>query len=358
MSGKKVYLVVIYIVFIAVLFSVADFVYGFFFEKLPPLRDTVYLQMFKPGIHKKSDINELLYELKPNSFSKNNTINCFGMKDKEVKLKKDTFRVLVLGDSVTFGPKIPNDYVFTEIAEKILAEQGKKIEVLNAGVSGYNTKQEFILFKEKFVDLRPDLVIFAFCINDMGEAVVQYLPNDYLLKSITKKSTKLGFQNLNNVSVVESLALTLPNNLGLNHDVNSWLMLHSSIYRFIAIRSFCKNKNIAFRDIRFSLTSFDFDGVLKEIHNFCLSHDFILRFVVLPVPLREKAVFNSEFNRKCFEDNNISYWDFNSIINKKSQNTEDIWLNDGSLHLNRKGHILAGKLLAEHIDQLVIKLDL
>ena len=44
--------------------------------------------------------------------------------------------------------------------------QGRRVEVVNAGVPGYNTLQERLLLEEKGLGLAPDLVAVSFFLND------------------------------------------------------------------------------------------------------------------------------------------------------------------------------------------------
>jgi lysophospholipase L1-like esterase len=47
-----------------------------------------------------------------------------------------------------------------------LSERGVRYEVLNAGVSGYNTEQELTHFNELSRQLKPDLLLLQFTLND------------------------------------------------------------------------------------------------------------------------------------------------------------------------------------------------
>lgn len=90
-------------------------------------------------------------------------INKNGFRDSEIGIKKDK-KILVLGDSFVSNIAVEDDQVFTEQLEN----KCKNTEVLNYGVNGYNTVQEFLLLKKLLKDQKPDLVI-----------VVIYLRNDF-----------------------------------------------------------------------------------------------------------------------------------------------------------------------------------
>jgi lysophospholipase L1-like esterase len=103
-------------------------------------------------------------------------INSAGLRDREFTLEKpaDTYRILVLGDSITFGWGVRQEKTFAKVLEQRLNDQPlagrpRHVEVLNTGVGNYNTAQEVAYFKERGRQYQPDAVILAFFINDAEE---------------------------------------------------------------------------------------------------------------------------------------------------------------------------------------------
>jgi hypothetical protein len=110
----------------------------------------------------------------PGSVANNININSFGFRDDEVTLTKSegTKRILVLGDSFTFGMSVKKPEVYTEVLEKMLNERndGTTYEVINGGAIGYTTDNEYLLLNEKGLTLNPDIVVLAFFAgNDVTE---------------------------------------------------------------------------------------------------------------------------------------------------------------------------------------------
>lgn len=95
-------------------------------------------------------------------------INSDGLRDREhTKIKPaDTVRIAVLGDSFTEAMHVPMEQTFWSLLERKLTEcnafPGKKVEVINFGVSGYGTGQELMTLRQRVWDYSPDLVILAF----------------------------------------------------------------------------------------------------------------------------------------------------------------------------------------------------
>ncbi len=126
-------------------------------------------------IHRRSETPELPYELVPlldqDSIGSHVRTNSLGMRDDE-PLPRDTpglFRVLAVGDSVTFGYRVAQEDNFCGVLERQFAAEPlgqRRIEVLNSGVSGYSSKDEAAAFAGKWLGLQPDLVLLCYCLND------------------------------------------------------------------------------------------------------------------------------------------------------------------------------------------------
>jgi lysophospholipase L1-like esterase len=95
-------------------------------------------------------------------------INSQGLRNPEVAPRREpgVRRVLVLGDSLTFGWGVEERETFPRVLERMLNESGRQFEVINAGVGNYNTAQEVAWFTERGLAYEPDEVILGFYIND------------------------------------------------------------------------------------------------------------------------------------------------------------------------------------------------
>jgi hypothetical protein len=77
-----------------------------------------------------------------------------------------TLRVVVLGDSMIEALQVDLEKTFTALLERQLnacgAFGGKKVEVLNLGVSSYGTAQQLLTYRHFGSKYSPDLVLIAF----------------------------------------------------------------------------------------------------------------------------------------------------------------------------------------------------
>jgi GDSL-like Lipase/Acylhydrolase family len=79
--------------------------------------------------------------------------------------RPDTFRVMVVGDSLTYGQGVPADATYSALLEAEL-DKAYRIEVLNLGRCGDQSEDVLRIVKEFLPKLKPDLVIYGVCLND------------------------------------------------------------------------------------------------------------------------------------------------------------------------------------------------
>jgi len=187
----------------------------------------VYLQRAKPSLHRISETPGLGYELIPKASLDEGfySINSKGLRDREFKIPKpeNVFRIIVLGDSVTFGTEYPVEKTYPKILETFLnlkAQAPLKYEVLNAGVCAYNATQKYLFLKTKLLDYVPDMVIYQF-IND------DYYRNAVILPNVEKKSQLHAV-----ISIGEYFLSNFPKVVPLPDNLDRWLMRRSGFYRF------------------------------------------------------------------------------------------------------------------------------
>lgn len=101
-------------------------------------------------------------------------VNALGFRDErdyDLEKKPNTFRILVLGDSVTFGHGALSDTTYPFLLEQRLKQwrPGVDWQVWNLGVPGYNTAQELKYLERVGPRYHPDLVIVGFYENDLSD---------------------------------------------------------------------------------------------------------------------------------------------------------------------------------------------
>ena len=94
--------------------------------------------------------------------------NSQGLRDREHALAKPAgvYRIGVLGDSYSEAMQVAREQAYWALLPERLAAcgfaSGRKIEVVNFGVSGYGTAQELRMLQSTAAAYRPDLVLLQF----------------------------------------------------------------------------------------------------------------------------------------------------------------------------------------------------
>ena len=106
------------------------------------------------------------YRLQPNQrvthLGNDIIINAWGIRDpRDLEDRRpETRRILVLGDSVTWGGvALRQEELFTARLEHELRDLGHPTDVLNAGVNGYSVAQMTALYETHLAGLEPDSVL-------------------------------------------------------------------------------------------------------------------------------------------------------------------------------------------------------
>lgn len=115
------------------------------------------------------------YELIPGTagwaWETNVVINTHGFRGPEpTPGRYPGFRILFLGDSITFGNFLDLEATFAHQLMQRLLLEAKDFDVLNFGVGGYDTLQEVALLEDRGLNYYPDLVVVTYCLNDAGIA--------------------------------------------------------------------------------------------------------------------------------------------------------------------------------------------
>jgi len=94
-------------------------------------------------------------------------VNNYGFRDAESPKKaKPKYRIMALGDSFTYGWGVEIEESWPRVLEKVLNEQGMKVEVDNLGKPGAGPKEYAEIAEKAIPVLKPDLVIVGMLQGD------------------------------------------------------------------------------------------------------------------------------------------------------------------------------------------------
>lgn len=113
----------------------------------------------------------LLYTYTPGACGANSR----GFRDVEHAVEKPSgvFRLVLIGDSVAEGRDVPADSAFGRVLERELnaRNDGRVYEVILLARIGYSTSQELVLLQDEAFRYDPDLILWAYCLNDPAHPV-------------------------------------------------------------------------------------------------------------------------------------------------------------------------------------------
>lgn len=115
----------------------------------------------------------LRYELTPGAegpgFHTYVRVSSQGLRDREYPREKDgSYRIAVVGDSITFGNMLGEEDLYPTRLESRLNEQSERpVEVVNLGVPGYDIVQNVARLEHHGLQFDPDLVVLGYCSNDI-----------------------------------------------------------------------------------------------------------------------------------------------------------------------------------------------
>lgn len=149
-------------------------------RRLPGAKDASHFEV-TPWL--KSDFYRVAprvgYEIIPNVSEQ---VNALGMRGTERPEKKPEggFRVLVLGDSIAYGVGVSmTDTFAAKLEDRLRAEvKDRYVDVLNAGVSGYNTSQQLAVLESRLERHGPDVVVLSYCPNDIDSTPMLFKAGD------------------------------------------------------------------------------------------------------------------------------------------------------------------------------------
>jgi lysophospholipase L1-like esterase len=193
-------------------------------------------------------------------------INSLGLREGD-DMKKEktagTYRIVVLGDSMTLGWGVPFEQLYPKLLEKSLnanppSPVWQRYEVINTGVGNYNTCQEVASFKERWLALNPDMVLIAWYIND-AEPTPQPSRNWLAYHSYAYAWTTANLDNL-------------LRNVGANKGYNKY---YSDLYElgqpgwtksqeaFAELAGICRQRNISLHIL-----------LIPELHSLSANYEF------------------------------------------------------------------------------------
>lgn len=247
------------------------------------------------------------------------------------------FRLVCLGDSFTFGEGVRNEDIYPEVAARQLRKDGRQADACNLGVGGYNTTQSLGVLKRFGFDLKPDVVVLGYTLNDAEPPLFQ-------IDSATGQPVRRDRE----ASVMAEADPKKPPGSG--------------VYRLRLAQAFWnarQQRKLTRQTIEYYLSVNSPDGggwieserALREMISQCREQGVPCIVVMFPLlfELSEEHPFK-DIHRRVGEVVTGSGGHFIDLLPALiGQNPKDLIVHPTDQHPNEKVHEIAGKLVAEEI---------
>ena len=280
-------------------------------------------------------------------------INSKGLRGKDFDIEKagDTTRILVIGDSFVFGVGVDEDHLMTTHLQRMLNESSHgRYEVINMGVSGYSTDQEYILFEELGKKLSPDVIVFFFCSNDFAGNLWDFAYDRYYKPYyVLNAQGELSKEN----AIVPVLTPAQQVKLWLAEETNIWNFFRTKQSNIGVVRQF-----LSFFDI--DTTRVPTDGEIE------LAAAIIRRFAVEAAEIHSSFIVTNTAHRGDagggrksvqalaveLEKAQITYFDLWPVLDgARRQSPEKLWDFPGNGHWNIDAHRLVAEAIYDFLTQ-------
>jgi len=298
----------------------------------------------------------------PGKLYKNITIdiNSKGLRDYEHEYNHNTtkIRILGLGDSITFGAGVIYEDTYLRQLEKKLLEEGYDVEIIKAGINGYEFDQEYTYFFEEGYKYDPDIVTIGIVLNDIQEV------NSKRIKE------KLFFKN-NSLPDIQSFRkdgpiLVANDFISIEKNINKYCKSCRFIYDSLTeikqkLIGGKESKNIYFERI-YELWTGDswkrYESKLIALNNHLSKKGIKLILIIFPNSQQFK---NPEDYTKIPQNkiinttkmNNITVIDLTEYLNV--ENYKDYYLISDDFHLNAEGYRIAKEAIYSRLVPLLKK---
>ena len=246
--------------------------------------------------------------------------------DDERELPKPSVTVLNLGDSFTGGTYVNDEDTFSSYMERytIDADDPVAINVINAGISGYNTREHYFRLMDILRDRDSiDIVVLHFFANDTG-IVEHKLIGNWKPK---EPQSKVGIWLFDHFLLAE--------------------ILMDAYFSICAVPANPEKNNYLQEQWQ---TCF---GFLEKMNSECQKRN--IRFMIAAIPSKEQFLFGVKINyqdklREFCGEHDIIFLDPYEYLEENGGGT--LYL-DWDPHFRKEGHKIYGRFMYEYLSAYV-----
>jgi hypothetical protein len=248
----------------------------------------------------------------------------------------DAPAIMVIGDSVTFGPGVLEKDSFAGLLRRAVPDK----KLYNAAVVGYDTF-DYKNVIPKVVRDKPEIktVLLFFCLNDVGDVSAQMI-----------RQQSETYENPDQPKQQPSLA----------RRVNDFLRSRSKLYLVLRSLLYDSSKMYFMNDLGYYQKG---GGTLKtglqplaDLNKMLGDSGIKLKVFVMPYEMQMRPGAPAEYflpqetASKFFKENNIDFYDTTNDF-KSQADPSGLFLFGDPMHLSAPGHKLTADVVCRHIEE-------
>jgi len=322
-----------------------------------------------------SEIKERIYSATPNTegyaWETQVKINSHGFRDREYRLEKErgVYRIITIGDSITFGNFLPAEEIFSEQLEALYNTGRQNVEVLNLGLGGYNTLQEVSTLEQIGTQFAPDLVVVGYCINDIGDtspnlkyiqAAQKYGSSIYHLRLIQWIQTKIDQINLSwHSKKMNNYERFVSNNKDYIVELGNDQTLSNRIEHLrLSLQNFAAKKGANYFVPMYLEQPYlgKLRYALEKLQKLQDKYRFHVVVVIIPVLTKNhKDIYGAVYHIVEHEFSRVGFDVINMYDVFESTEFQKLLIRDSdTIHPNKLGHRLIANQLSEYLNSKII----
>ncbi|MDG1333362.1 MAG: hypothetical protein P8P74_13585 [Crocinitomicaceae bacterium] len=267
---------------------------------------------------------------KKKEFNFERKVNSIGISEQELKKDKGSkFRILAIGDSFTEG--VGMSYEDSWVKQMETRWKSDNVQTINAGVGGSDPVYEFVLYRDKLTEFKPDLVVLTINSTDITDIV-----------------GRGGFDRFHEDGTA-----------GVGAPSWEWMYAANHLFRMVMTNVFRYNSSLV-KDSYTEENKRKSQEIIEEaIGKFKLLTDQeATRFLVVLQPSLQDfqdgkhiPFFGQTDLTKYMKENGVNYLDTSEVFKTKGNSISEYYY-PLDTHFNKKGYALFGETVYEKIEEL------
>jgi lysophospholipase L1-like esterase len=302
-------------------------------------------------------------------------INSYGLRDYERSIASNLTRVLVLGDSMTFGYGVEMNETYSKYLERMTNKNSIKYQVFNAGGTSGDSPGTYYLYLKNYgiQKFKPRVVIIGFYYNDLSDPKRYEILQDESGLPLKIKSTYHYIDDDGKVRITKSTLPILKYEVG--DRIYTFLLKNSHFFSFVK-KIVTDIFFVIFRDRFYDIdlnpeikNYWDFNKkMLLAINDLAIKNNAKLIIIIIPerkqvndrlweqysIIIGEEKLDRTKPNdivKEFGEQNNITVIDLYDTFHEKNKKMPLYLRVDG--HINPQGHKVIAEEIYEYLEDSI-----